>query len=324
MEKTMTMDRVLCAALTVMLMLALVPTYAFAIEKDSYNTAIDTCGCNLILKSKAIYDSSSSTAVISGYLYNPTNQEYECCFNADTGGIFANGEIEDGEERVPLQLNFDCPTLNTVQPGETIPFEVSKQIDAETFERLEGYVIVVDVYLPENDEYYGSGLVSFRQPFVVVSDLEEANDNDNSTIAIEAEASTINVTVPTNAAFVFKSDGTNVYPSNYEITNNNGLTAITLDTIDFEGVNGWSLTTEDDVFQADVKKFALWMGARGNELSAVDVNDGVTFADDTEIKIAPDSSKVLGFEAKRGVFSAPVTTENAMQMTMHFDWEHAA
>lgn len=150
------------------------------------------------------------------------------------------------------------------------------------------------------------------------------SDTANSNITIEAEATSISVTVPTNAAFVFKGDGTNVYPSNYEVTNNNALTAITLNSIDFEGENGWSLTTEDDTFQADQKKFALWMGARGNELSAVDVEDGVTFADDTEIKIAPNASKVLDFEAKRGVFSQPVTTENAVQMTMHFDWEHAA
>lgn len=148
-------------------------------------------------------------------------------------------------------------------------------------------------------------------------------DAANSNITIEAEATSINVTVPTNAAFVFKGDGTNVYPSNYEVTNNNALTAITLNSIDFEGVNGWKLTTEDDTFQADQKKFALWMGARGNELSAVDVEDGVIFADETEIKIAPNGSKVLDFEAKRGVFSSPVTTENAMQMTMHFDWEQA-
>lgn len=143
----------------------------------------------------------------------------------------------------------------------------------------------------------------------------------NSTITIETEASTINVTVPTNAAFVFKADGTNVYPSNYEITNNNGLTAILLNSIDFEGVNGWSLTTEDDTFQADVKKFALNMGLKNKTLSVVDVNDGVSFSGDTEIKIAPQSSKTLGFDAKRGVFSEPVTTENAMEMTMHFDWE---
>lgn len=147
-------------------------------------------------------------------------------------------------------------------------------------------------------------------------------DTGNSNITIEAEATSISVTVPTNAAFVFKGDGTNVYPSNYEVTNNNGLTAITLNSIDFEGVNGWKLTTEDDAFQADQKKFALWMGARGNELSAVDVNDGVVFAGDTEIKIAPNGSKVLDFQAKRGVFSQAISTENAMQMTMHFDWEH--
>lgn len=146
----------------------------------------------------------------------------------------------------------------------------------------------------------------------------------SSNITIETEASTINVTVPTNAAFVFKADGSNVYPSNYEVTNNNGLTAITLDAIDFKGINGWSLTDEEDTFQADVKKFALKMGLKDSALSVVDKDNGVSFAGDTEIKIAPQSSKVLGFEAVRGVFSEPVTTESAMQMTMHFDWEHAA
>lgn len=153
---------------------------------------------------------------------------------------------------------------------------------------------------------------------------ETIESNDSSTITVEAEASTINVTVPTNAAFVFKSDGTNVYPSNYEITNNNALTAITLDAIDFEGVNNWSLTTENDTFQANQKKFALKMGLKGGALSVVDRDNGVSFSGDTEIKIASNSSKTLGFEAKRGVFSSPITTENAMQMTMHFDWERAA
>lgn len=153
--------------------------------------------------------------------------------------------------------------------------------------------------------------------------MASEGDTASSNITIEAEASSINVTVPNNAAFVFKGDGTNVYPSNYEVTNNNAHTAITLNKINFEGVNSWSLTDENDTFQADQKKFALQMGARGNKLSAVDVNDGVVFAGDTEIKIAPQNSKTLDFEAKRGVFSSPVTTENAMQMTMHFDWEHA-
>lgn len=153
--------------------------------------------------------------------------------------------------------------------------------------------------------------------------MASEGDTANSNITIEAEASSINVTVPTNAAFVFKGDGTNIYPTNYEVTNNNALTAITLNSIGFEGVNGWKLTTENDTFQADQKKFALWMGARGNELSAVDINDGVVFADDTEIKIAPNGSKVLDFEAKRGVYSQAISTEDAMQMTMHFDWEHA-
>lgn len=153
------------------------------------------------------------------------------------------------------------------------------------------------------------------------TDIEGQSGNAN--ITIEAEASTINMTVPTNAAFIFKADGTNVYPSNYEITNNNTLTAVTLDSIDFEGVNDWTLTDEDDTFQADQKKFALKMGLKGGDLSVVDKTDGVSFSGDTEIKIAPEDSEGIDFEAKRGVYSQAISTEDAMQMTMHFNWEQA-
>lgn len=282
MEKTMTMNRVLCAVLTVMLMLALVPTYAFGAE-DGFDR-------HAAMQKKTNEEFAS--------FIDEHNSDDKCMFcgndSSEHNGLCGELETYQEDSWYDMVLNFSSSGASCYT--------------ASPFSSIEDCL---------DDFPNDSAFIQWLKG-------NEEDPSDSSTITIETEASTINVTVPTNAAFVFKADGTNIYPSNYEVTNNNALTAITLDAIDFEGVNGWSLTTEDDTFQVDVKKFALKMGLKDNTLSVVDVNDGVSFSGDTEIKIAPQSSKTLGFDAKRGVFSEPVTTENAMQMTMHFDWERAA
>lgn len=290
MQKTMTINRVLCAVLTIMLMLALVPTYAFA------DTTAEPTDLQLACKNK-------------------TNEEFIDFMIAHNTDVVCPIDCKNDDGYTYFTEDLKDYFLNDYFVNNKKPwYEVTWGTGYNPCIENQCYVSFYDTVdsLPVDS------------PFIQWL-LDDSNvSSDNSTITIETEASTINVTVPTNAAFIFKSDGTNIYPSNYEVTNNNGLTAITLDAIDFEGVNGWSLTDEDDTFQADVKKFALKMGLKGNALSIVDKDNGVSFAGDTEIKITPQSSKTLGFEAVRGVFSSPVTTESAMQMTMHFDWEHAA
>lgn len=290
-EKTLTMNRVLCAVLTVMLMLALVPTYAFAAGDDESFDRHAAMENKTTAEFETFLDQhgSDGTCMFCGEVSSENNG-----FCGDFGSL-TRGDLFQGWTWYEGMLNFSYMGAFCNQAYNYTPIQDS-----------------IDSFPADS---------AFIQWLM---GEETVNSNDNSTITIETEASTINVTVPTNAAFIFKSDGSNVYPSNYEITNNNALTAITLDAVDFEGVNGWSLTAEDDTFQADVKKFTLKMGLKDGALSVVDKANGVSFSGDTEIKIAPNGSKTLGFEAKRGVFSSPVTTENAMQMTMHFDWEHAA
>lgn len=296
MQKILTMNRVLAAVISILLMLALVPTYAFASEDFNYSTAL----------------SNKTTEQFYQWLNEHQNDE-DCVFGDDCGTHIGN------RARVfeLLANNIDNPSYWYTTHDWTMSIYPCGMFMMDSIEE-----ILNDPSLMFGDDEEINNKIANS---AFVQWLMSGNDEDySSIISIETEASTINVTVPTNAAFIFKSDGTNVYPSNYEITNNNTLTAVTLDAIDFEGVNGWSLTAEDDTFQADVKKFALKMGLRDGALSVVDKANGVSFSGDTEIKIAPNGSKTLSFEAKRGVFSSPVTTENAMQMTMHFDWEHAA
>lgn len=298
-EKTLIMNRVFCAVLTVMMLLALVPTYAFASNNTNleYKVAENSSDSMTLVGNSIHYSKHKGGSPDAEYLHSIINDDWSTeQFLWDYyDGIGNEAAITETDDDIIIDLaKFNLGS------GDTISFMSEIMLDSHPYPSK-----TITIHVSEKDSSDNTG-------------------SDNSNITIETEASTINVTVPTNAAFIFKSDGTSVYPSNYEITNNNALTAIALNSIDFEGVNGWSLTTEDDVFQADQKKFALKMGLKDGTLSVVDKANGVSFSGDTEIRIAPNGSKTLGFEAKRGVFSSPVTTENAMQMTMHFDWEHAA
>lgn len=155
----------------------------------------------------------------------------------------------------------------------------------------------------------------------------------SSEVYITVEATAVDVTVPgggegddsgegTGAEalpIVFKADGSNVYPTNWTITNNSKIAGVTLKSVKLTGTNGWELLgsdTDTKTLAADSKKIKFYMG-KPNQLEQI-VPNGTTLA--SPITIPAEGSQTFGFKVDRAAFSQAQNASKAFDMLLVFEF----
>lgn len=146
-------------------------------------------------------------------------------------------------------------------------------------------------------------------------------------INIEAKATTVKMTVPTTATFVFNEDGSNTYPTDFTITNNSSAKVVLQKAV-FTEVNSWKLQEVGYDFSntKDARELSLKLGNKEETLVDVAKNEtsskweaefnynlnknGVTDGSD---------SLTFGWEADRGYYATAISSEKALTMELHFD-----
>lgn len=164
---------------------------------------------------------------------------------------------------------------------------------------------------------------------MVTSTFLSAKAASSTDVVISIEPTTINVTVPSTAPFIFNEDGTNTYPTNFTITNNTKVGDIFLSKVDMDANNsGWNLlsssakTKELKVNQKDIKFYTG--GAGSLKLVAPDTDKseiGVALYEPEDFVIASGQSNTLAFKIERGAFTEEaVGIDKAFDMTLTFNF----
>lgn len=152
---------------------------------------------------------------------------------------------------------------------------------------------------------------------------------ENADIHIEAEATTVNMTVPGVVGMIFNENGTNTLPDNFTIRNNSAVGGIYVSGISVNANgSGWQLvnsSTDLTKVGVDTKSIKLKMGEE-NSLKIINPTNGSM--DSTgkaefginEFVIPAESEKTVKFGVERGAFSSAVTNAKAFDMGISFDW----
>lgn len=152
---------------------------------------------------------------------------------------------------------------------------------------------------------------------------------ENADIHIEAEATTVNMTVPGVVGMIFNENGSNTLPDNFTIRNNSAIGGIYVSGISVNANgSGWQLvnsSTDLTKVGVDTKSIKLKMGEE-NSLKIVNPTNGSM--DSTgkaefginEFVIPAESEKTVKFGVERGAFSSTVTNAKAFDMGISFDW----
>lgn len=145
-----------------------------------------------------------------------------------------------------------------------------------------------------------------------------------STIKITTEATTMNVTVPSEMPMTFKADGSNVYADNFTIENNSSIGDIHLSSIEAEGVSDWTLQPEGTDFNskpANTKSIELTV--QGKVIApegGTEAATGSATYTQGEFDVANQSGATMTYSAKRGAFTDVLSGESAYTLTMTFDF----
>ena len=156
-----------------------------------------------------------------------------------------------------------------------------------------------------------------------------AAEQGTTPIKIQAEATTVNITVPSEYNMVFKADGTNTLPENFEIRNGSALGGIHVAKVSVTGQNDWEVVKDDydlKTMAADTKKIEMKVGSEGSEkiLAPAESADSAATGEATftqgELDIAAGGTLDLSIEVERGTFTAPIASEDAFTMTIDFGY----
>lgn len=164
----------------------------------------------------------------------------------------------------------------------------------------------------------------------------DAAGSVGSKLTIEAKATSVNVTVPTSAPFIFNENGSNTLPSTFKVTNNSEIGGVYLSSISLDSkTNGWKVVDSSynlKTMPVNTKNVRLKFGKTGaTKLIAPSSGNSnaagsVTFSSG-EIDIEAKQSQTLVFEVERGAFSAAVnggssgTPVTAFDMTLQFKFQ---
>lgn len=147
-------------------------------------------------------------------------------------------------------------------------------------------------------------------------------------IAIEETAMDgVSVTVPSKLPIVFKADGSNTLPTNWEIENISTIAGIRLSRIDMNAADtGWKLLPASAVISdmaAGTKSIRFFAGMEDDLKLVVpkdnteNVTGTITF-DENEIVILSGAKKRLAFDVERGAFKEDAVSAEAFDMVLTF------
>lgn len=147
-------------------------------------------------------------------------------------------------------------------------------------------------------------------------------------IAIEETAMDgVSVTVPSKLPIVFKADGSNTLPTNWEIENISTLAGIRLSRIDMNATGaGWKLLPESAVISnmaAGTKSIRFFAGKEGALKLVVPKDNqenatGTIAFDENEIVIPSGGKQLLTFDVERGAFKEDAVSAEAFDMILTF------
>ena len=165
---------------------------------------------------------------------------------------------------------------------------------------------------------------------VLASTASVANAADfTSQIEVEVKATTVNVTVPSSAPFIFNEDETNTLPSNWSVTNNSNLSKVYISKISIDGTDaGWKVVNDTydlKTMSVNTKNVRLKFGKEGDLklISPVSGNENTkgeyTFGA-SDIVIPAGTSQELKFDIERGSFTQAQSKSKAFGMTIEFNF----
>ncbi|MBQ8803220.1 MAG: hypothetical protein IJZ53_06290 [Tyzzerella sp.] len=139
----------------------------------------------------------------------------------------------------------------------------------------------------------------------------------------------LSVNVPTTLPIIFNEDGTNTYPTNWEIQNVGNLAGVYLKTVELEATDaGWIVLDKDEnvsTLPADTKAIKFKMGKEG-ALRVVEPRTsdnpslGLMNLTEDEITIPAGSSQVIQFEVERGAFTKGISSRTTFNMILTFKY----
>lgn len=151
----------------------------------------------------------------------------------------------------------------------------------------------------------------------------------SSQIDIEVKATTVDVTVPSSAPFVFNEDETNTLPSNWTIRNNSKLARVYVSKISVDGTeNQWKVVDGSydlKTMPVNTKNVRLKFGKEG-ALKLVAPTTGTdnvkgeyTFGA-SDIVVPAGQTQELKFDIERGSFTQTQSSAKAFDMTIEFNF----
>ena len=156
-----------------------------------------------------------------------------------------------------------------------------------------------------------------------------AAETGSTTVKIEAETTTVNVTVPSEYAMVFRADGGNTLPENFNIQNGSNLGEIHVEKVSVTGTNDWEVVKDDydlATMAANTKKIEMKVGAEGTEkvLAPTGGTDTGATGEATftqgEMDIAAGETLDMSILVERGTFTEAISSEEAFTMTINFGY----
>lgn len=158
-----------------------------------------------------------------------------------------------------------------------------------------------------------------------------AAERGDASVNIAAEATTVNVTMPTDLPIVFNEDGTNTYPTHFNIANNSSLGGIHLASayLDADG-SGWKLLGESadtTKLSKNTKKVKFYVN--GKIITPATVGDssnpkqdeiGTAIFEEGDFNIEASKNKDLTFKVDRGAFTEASSNANAYKMRLNFEF----
>lgn len=137
------------------------------------------------------------------------------------------------------------------------------------------------------------------------------------------------INVPTTLPIIFNEDGTNTYPTNWEIQNVGVLGCVCLKNVEMEATDaGWTLLDEKvdtSKLPVDTKSVKFKMGTEGslrtvNPRTSDNPSLGLMYLEDDELTIEAGESKLIQFEVERGAFSKDISNRTTFNITLVFKY----
>lgn len=157
----------------------------------------------------------------------------------------------------------------------------------------------------------------------------ENNYSSGTDVQIQAEATTMNVTVPTSVDIIFNADGTDVVPDNFNITNNSAISGIHVKNIKFDGTTQkWNVAKDDlnmKTLPVGEKTVKFTVGKAGSEKNVTPesgdkANVGNAAFTQGEFDIAAEATENLSIKVERGSFKEAVAKASAYKVLIDFDF----